>query len=785
MTRHDDYLIAGALRRVRVVTVDRSRNSRTRCMACSKKPVVACHWANGHGMAWFCLKHFKSWAKEDDRDIVGVWFIKDGEVPKDIRKTPPGTEKVRKLGQKASLGVIFSRLEKLIERGGPGSGHRGHRGRPGEVGGSLPSTAGAYAGTRTGAGIALKGGRYGTFRSQSAAYRAALDQGWVPDPDDEGIFTGRVTLETEEEGTFTLEQRLIAQEIGGEWYLRVIGEKSYGQEMPEYEEVEMQRPGIRVIEPPKPLTAEEVEGWWPSETPSWFTSLNESRVRQGLAPIGPEQLSDYLGLTGAGGGTRRRRRRRRKGGGLLGAAQAASRGPGSAGYGRTRSFIEKGGPGSGHHGHAGRPGKVGGSLPKGQIKSDFDPETIRRADTMPGDCFECSAHWLVLGQGIEIEGAILAHGTVGGKGFVAGKRFTHAWVEIDDTWVYDRAQDLIMPKDDYYKLGKVENVRLYGPDQVRIKLLQTKNWGPWDEFLFDYQEPEVERMIQLGKVEQPFEIPPEKKRVPISEDDLKKISIIEERGGPGSGHHEHAGRVGEVGGSEPGRGFGRARPPEAGRRPRAVAGTAVSGPADLEPEDSQTVAQYYQSESQQFEPVLTDMMQRLAELTEGELAGLENAIKPVESLQGKIERDMLEKGISAQEAAADVNDRNRYTVVLSGEDFLEKVQQAQTDLESQGWNQYDEKYKNFFGSGDNYDGYNTVLVNAQGQRFELQYHTEDSLRVKQQIHPLYEKFRGTSDIGERRSLWQQVSDAYATIERPAGWENLPGRQVYREKPGAD
>lgn len=31
---------------------------------------------------------------------------------------------------------------------------------------------------------------------------------------------------------------------------------------------------------------------------------------------------------------------------------------------RHEANVERGGPGSGHHGHAGRPGKVGGSLPK-------------------------------------------------------------------------------------------------------------------------------------------------------------------------------------------------------------------------------------------------------------------------------------------------------------------------------------------------------------------------------------------------------------------------------------
>lgn len=121
------------------------RHSRSRCMSCKRKPQVAVHWANGLGLAWFCLQHFKEWVQEDERGIVGVWYLEDGDVPKDITKNPKGTEKIRKIGENLSNREVFGRLEKLVRRGGPGSGHHGHRGRPGKVGGSLPSGAGAAA----------------------------------------------------------------------------------------------------------------------------------------------------------------------------------------------------------------------------------------------------------------------------------------------------------------------------------------------------------------------------------------------------------------------------------------------------------------------------------------------------------------------------------------------------------------------------------------------------------------------------------------------------------------
>lgn len=72
--------------------------SHSRCMKCSKSPQIDAHWADGRGRAWFCIDHFLEWAKEEPREIVRAWFIKDGEVPKTL-KDHPGVQ-LRMLGQK-------------------------------------------------------------------------------------------------------------------------------------------------------------------------------------------------------------------------------------------------------------------------------------------------------------------------------------------------------------------------------------------------------------------------------------------------------------------------------------------------------------------------------------------------------------------------------------------------------------------------------------------------------------------------------------------------------------
>jgi len=158
-------------------------------------------------------------------------------------------------------------------------------------------------------------------------------------------------------------------------------------------------------------------------------------------------------------------------------------------------IVIRGGPGSGHHGHRGRPGQIGGSLP-----------------AVSGECYMASARWIMdEGKAIEDE-AMLVHGTVAGQGPLEGLRIGHAWVEFGDL-VYDASAELLVRKERYYEIGKVKDTVEYTPTEMRVNLLKTENWGPWDD-----------RFVGGPWVE---------------------------RGGAGSGHHDHEGRPGEVGGSLP------------------------------------------------------------------------------------------------------------------------------------------------------------------------------------------------------------------------------------------
>jgi len=227
--------------------------------------------------------------------------------------------------------------------------------------------------------------------------------------------------------------------------------------------------------------------------------------------------------------------------------------------------------------------------------------------------------------------------------------------------------------------------------------------------------------------------------------------VLKTHGGPGSGHKGHKGRPGRRGGFAPGKGAGARSNIE-----KAVK-TKIREAAKAEPE-------------------VTSTLQRIADKAGGRLVGLDNKLKTAASLSRKIRIDSEQMGITPEEAALQINDSLRYTLVFNPETFVEDVKEVQTDLARDGWKKYDHKWKNFFKPGGEYAGYNTVMVNEKtGFRFEIQYHTEDSLTIKRNVHKIYEIWRELdANDAKRLELAREMSSMWNDLERPVNWQALPG-----------
>lgn len=174
------------------------------------------------------------------------------------------------------------------------------------------------------------------------------------------------------------------------------------------------------------------------------------------------------------------------------------------------------------------------------------------------------------------------------------------------------------------------------------------------------------------------------------------------------------------------------------------------------------------------EPAVTPTLSGIAESLGGKMEGLDFRVKGQASMERKINADIAdaaERGVTMTpaEAAAKINDALRYTMVFPDAEYTSGVARALAKLEADGFQQI--KLKNFWGNPD-YQGINGIFE-KNGQRIELQFHTPMSLKVKEdQLHPLFEKYRVSTDPSESGKLWVAMEKASANVHQPVGVQAL-------------
>ena len=134
--------------------------------------------------------------------------------------------------------------------------------------------------------------------------------------------------------------------------------------------------------------------------------------------------------------------------------------------------------------------------------------------------------------------------------------------------------------------------------------------------------------------------------------------------------------------------------------------------------------------AENVEPKVTPALQATAEANGGQMVGLGDRLKTVDSLTRKLS-DFPDRAI---------NDALRYTMVFEGENFTSGVRGTMDAMNQQGYELV--KLGNSFREGAPYKGINATYRTAEGQEFELQFHTPESLYMKETVnHPLYEQQR--------------------------------------------
>lgn len=126
-------------------------------------------------------------------------------------------------------------------------------------------------------------------------------------------------------------------------------------------------------------------------------------------------------------------------------------------------------------------------------------------------------------------------------------------------------------------------------------------------------------------------------------------------------------------------------------------------------------------------------------------------------------------GTTLDRAAARVSDALRYTYVLDADSFGDAYREIRSSMVGEGYT-FIVVNNSLRLTGVEYRGVNAKVAAPDGYVFELQFHTEESLDVKERLnHPLYERARlpGTSEA-ERVARAARMRRNSDSIPMPRG-----------------
>ena len=153
---------------------------------------------------------------------------------------------------------------------------------------------------------------------------------------------------------------------------------------------------------------------------------------------------------------------------------------------------------------------------------------------------------------------------------------------------------------------------------------------------------------------------------------------------------------------------------------------------------------------------------------------LDSRLKTVDSTARKITTDSHEKGVSVTEAAGSIKDNLRYTYTLDEATYGKGVDTVLNGLDEMGYERV--AVKNFWMEEDGYTAVHSIYRTADGQIFEVQFHTPRTLETKEVIsHPIYELQRAVpADSPEWQEYQEEVDAAWRVVsDDPPNLAGLP------------
>lgn len=186
--------------------------------------------------------------------------------------------------------------------------------------------------------------------------------------------------------------------------------------------------------------------------------------------------------------------------------------------------------------------------------------------------------------------------------------------------------------------------------------------------------------------------------------------------------------------------------------PAAPGAPAPAVPAHDQQHSVADVAQQLLDQAEKAETTVSSDLVSLVGEQGGTMAGFENRLKKIDRIAQKLEQKAHEKGITPQEYASKMADTLRYTAVIDSGNHATGVQGVLTALTDRGYQLDPLEVENNW-ANPIYHGININLQTPDGYTFELQFHTTESLDVKNRNHALFAQARQlTTSAAEKERL---------------------------------
>ena len=174
------------------------------------------------------------------------------------------------------------------------------------------------------------------------------------------------------------------------------------------------------------------------------------------------------------------------------------------------------------------------------------------------------------------------------------------------------------------------------------------------------------------------------------------------------------------------------------------------------------------------EPKITSDLSDICKDKEFTMQGLDYKLKTKKSTFEKLVRKdnvTLDKAIDDMDKMYDVV---RYTYQSKPESMVKDYEFARTELEAKGY-KFVEIKNQWMNNKVAYNGVNIKMTDEKGSKFELQFHTKESLALKNgQMHSLYEQQRVIKDTSSNEwlTLNNEMFNLSNTLQKPKNIERI-------------